>query len=440
MNSTAKLNWQRILVVIPPERLDAKRPADSPLIERALRVARQAAAGVELFTVCHENSLEQKLFAGDAEVEQRRQELADTAVTRLDEIGLAFKSAGLSVKTEALWHADATDAILHKVATAAPDLVMAESQEHNYILGISANTDWTLVRHSSSPVWFVSPKVAAMSSAMTAIGSSDADDEIVAAHDYHVFEVADQLTKALEMPNTVVHAYQVPVGVRSYVGYAPYMGPMTAYPAADKSRQSERRREAAIEHGRMVRKFADHFDLDADDIELVQGLPADVLPSTARKLGVELVIMGARNLSRWQRVTQAVAAEPVLAEAECDVLFVKDPTGAEVPKLQEQPVEGAAEFDVEAAVLDPRRVFGTPAKILEADHLSAAMQKRLLTLWRQDIVAEQAAVNEGIPAVGRSEPDGIRELDALLEKLEQRRDDDQSVAELLARSRAMVTV
>lgn len=440
MNSTAKLNWQRILVVVPPDTLNAETPVKSPLIDRAIRVATQAGADVELFTVCHEESLEQKLFAGDTEVERRRQELADTAATRLDEIGLAFKSANLTVKTEALWHADSAEAILHKVATAGPDLVMAESQEHNYILGVSGNTDWTLVRNSSSPVWFVSPKVAAMSSAMTAIGSSAADDEIIASHDYHVFEVANKLTTALEMPNTVVHAYQVPVGVRSYVGYAPYMGPMTAYPAADKTVQSERRREAAIEHGRMVRKFADHFDLDADAIELVQGLPSDVLPSTAQKLGVELVIMGARNISRWQRVTSAVAAEPMLAEAECDVLFVKDPTDAEVPKLEEQPVEGAAEFDVEAAILDPRRVFGEPAKVLESERLSAAMKERLLNLWRQDVVAEQVAVNEGIPATPQAEPDEIRELDKLLEKLDRRGDGGRDVAELLARSRAMATV
>jgi len=103
-------------------------------------------------------------------------------------------------------------------------------------------------------------------------------------------------------------------------------------------------------------------------------------------------------------------------------------------------VEGAAEFDVEAAILDPRRVFGEPAKVLESERLSAAMKERLLNLWRQDVVAEQVAVNEGIPATPQAEPDEIRELDKLLEKLDRRGDGGRDVAELLARSRAMATV
>lgn len=439
MYRTDKLDWQRILVVVPPELLDAEQPTKSRLVKRAMRVAKQSEASVELFTVCHESSLEQRLFADDDEVKRSRQEIADNAAMALEEISLAFKAANLDAKTEALWHADSAGAILRKIATDSPDLVMAESHEHNYLLGVSANTDWTLVRNSTTPIWFVNSEVTDVTSAMTAIGSATADDEIVSTGDYEVFELADQITTLLGVPNTVVHAYQVPAGVRSYVGYAPYMGPVAGSLSVDQNVRREQRREAAVEHGRMLQKFADHFSLDADAIELVQGLPSDVLPMTAQKLGVELVIMGARNISRWQRATSAVAAEPVLANADCDVLFVKDAEGATVPELKEEPQEGVAEFDIEAAVLNPEGVFGEPAKVVEAEQLTIKMQRRLLSMWRQDIVAEQVAVTEGGPAAQTTDPDRLGEIDDLLKALEHtERSGGASVTELLGRSRVLV--
>ena len=98
--------------------------------------------------------------------------------------------------------------------------------------------------------------------------------------------------------------------------------------------EADRHLEISIEHGRIIRAFAAFFNLDTDDVRLVDGEAATVLPDMARSLDAGLVVMHARSLGRWERVFSAVSAEPVLAQAHCDVLFVKteteiDETGVE---------------------------------------------------------------------------------------------------------------
>lgn len=438
MGADVKRQLRKLLVVIPPNTLQAENVPERSLLKRATLLAERSGATVELFTACHESSLQQGLFAADEDVERSRQERADKAATSLAELSLPFKSANLRVTTEAVWCADATATILRKIEDSNPDLVITESQRHAYILGISTNTDWDLVRSSPSPVWFVNPEVSAISAAITAIGSNTDSDKIISAHDYELFDAAQSVAATLDVPNKVVHAYQVPAGVKSYIGYAPYMGPMSAYSAPNPEIQRQQREMNAVEHGRLLQQFASHFDIDASSIELVQGLPAEVLPTTAEKLGAELIVMGARELSRWQRATEAVAAEPVLAVAECDILFMKSWDESAQGETDSELKRGRPEFNVESAVLDPQGVFDSPAAVMEADYLSARMRRRLLKIWRDDLVAQQTAVGEGGPAAEPVDANRIQEIDELLARLEAQKSDDASVMDLLGRSRVMI--
>ena len=393
---------ERVLVVVGSAMLDPieQRPA---LIERAVGLAVATGSELELFHVCHDVALEQRLFAGDDELLRQRQALADAAASRLAELALRVQSDGVTVcRHDVVWDHPRVDAILRKIATAKPDVVMKQSGEHRYLLGIASNDDWDLLRASPVPVWFVTDTARPIDCIVSGIASVAGDDEFIAAIDYEVFGVGNRLAAAFGATHHPVHAYQIPKGLAAYARYAPDLSGMvqtSRVPTAEQTREHVARR-----HGRSIRAFAEHFQLDPDSVRVEMGHPSDVLAAAARSLGARLIVMGARNLGRWERLLTTVTAEAVLAEAPCDVLFVKRAADraadTSAPPVAATPARsGHAAVDLEQAILDPACAFGSPAAIAAAEELSVAMRRRLLRIWAQDVRGQLAETNEGGPPV-----------------------------------------
>jgi len=130
--------------------------------------------------------------------------------------------------------------------------------------------------------------------------------------------------------------------------------------------------------------------------------------------------MGARNLGRWERAFGAVTAEPVLDRTPCDVLFVKQAEDSiAAAATASAPRRGRPVIDLERAVLDPRRTFGSPQAIVATDELSVAMRRRLLRVWAQDVRAALNETNEGGPPLD-VDASLLGEIDAALAALDAR--------------------
>ena len=112
-------------------------------------------------------------------------------------------------------------------------------------------------------------------------------------------------------------------------------------------------------------------------------------------MNADLIVMAARNLTRWERLYRSVTAEPVLSETPCDVLFVKDSEDAMVPVADQHPIQGIPAFDLETAITNPEQTFGSPQKLANAVDISIGLKKRILQIWEQDVRAQQAEENEG---------------------------------------------
>jgi hypothetical protein len=76
-------------------------------------------------------------------------------------------------------------------------------------------------------------------------------------------------------------------------------------------------------------------------------------------------------------------------------------------------------IDIERAILDPRRAFGSPQAIAEAEELNVAMRRRLLRLWAQDVRAALNETNEGGPPL-EVDASVLGEIDAALDVLDRR--------------------
>jgi nucleotide-binding universal stress UspA family protein len=189
--------------------------------------------------------------------------------------------------------------IVRRAEQVGANLIMKSAPDSRYLTGLSTNLDWDLIRHSPAHVWFVGVKTTPPETVLAAVGSSSGPP--FDALDYDVGEVVAQLKSHLELTSLVLHTCQ----------------------------------EGASERDPEIRAWADYFQLAPAEVRVLKGSAADELSATAEALNVDLIVMGARNLSRVERFISPVTAEPVVSNASCDVLIVRDTRAAGSPDATE---------------------------------------------------------------------------------------------------------
>lgn len=381
----------RVLVVVDPDQMTLDHPEQSDLLQRALDLAQATGCELELFSAYHDPSLELSLFAGREEVNREKDRVTNSAATKLGEIALKLKSGGVSVSSEVRWDYPYADALLRKIAEASPDLVMKSSYGPHYVLGLTDNPDWELIRKSPSHVWFVKQGAPKIDTVLTAIGETAVDEGIISGSDYRVFEIGNLLANSFGAANVPVHSYEVPK-LHAYTTYEPIM--VTTNQAATQAQAWD---EIARMHGKAIQKFAKHFDMDVKRVEISKGHAADVIPEMARSHEAGLVVMGARNLGRWERILSSVAAEPVLSSVPCDVVFVKEVEGLSTPIAEERPRHGVPAVNIEMAITEPDKAFESPESVAKTDDLTIGLRRRILDAWELDVNRQLTAENEGGP-------------------------------------------
>lgn len=380
-----------VLVVVDPNHFVPGQPEQPDLLQRALDLAHATGCKLELFTAYHEPTLELSLFADRDEVQAEKVRLTDSVATRLGEIAMELENRGARVSHESRWDQPYADALLRKISETAPDIVLKQTQGPNYVLGLTDNPDWELIRNSPSNVWFVKQGAPAIKTVLTAIGGTTADADIISKDDYQVFETGAMLAGLLHARNVPAHSFEAPK-LHAYAAYAPIVVASTQIAGETDTWQ-----QIARLHGRAIREFAEHFDMDASQVEIAKGHPADVIPSLAKSLDAGLVVMGARNLGRWARVFQSVSAEPVLSSVSCDILFVKEAANSSIPEADEQPKRGVPSVNIEVAITHPDQAFDSPEEVAKTDDLTVDLRRRILDAWELDINAQLKAVDEGGP-------------------------------------------
>lgn len=381
----------RVLVVVDPNQLTPGQPERSDLLSRALELAQATGCRLELFTAYHEPTLELSLFADRDEVRAEKARLTNSVATRLGEFAMDLENRGAEVTHEARWDHPYADALLRKISETEPDIVMKQTEGPNYVLGLTDNPDWELIRNSPSNVWFVKQGAPAIKTVLTAIGGTTIDADIISKDDYQVFETGSMLAGIMGARNVPAHSYEAPK-LHAYAAYAPVVVASTQVAG-----EAETWQQIARLHGRAIKEFAQHFDLDVGQIEMSRGHPADVIPSLAKSLDAGLVVMGARNLGRWARVFQSVSAEPVLSSVSCDIVFVKDARDARIPDADERPKRGVPSVNIEMAITHPEQAFESPEEVAETDGLTVGLRRRILDAWELDINAQLKAEDEGGP-------------------------------------------
>ena len=386
----------RALVVLSPDLVKPEAPLDSALLRRAVDYAKRSGCELELFHVCYDASLDYQLFPSEAALQEQREILTDRDATLLGEITARLRDEQIDVTQEVCWDNPRTDAILRKIARSAPDVVFKQAREHSFLFGIKSNTDWDLARRSTVPLWFVNSDTGSMDRIVTAIGNpivAAASDE--SSVDRQILEYSDRIASVYDASIYPVNAYQVPAIGRFIASVDGVVAPTGAMVGMNETRE-----ELIERHTKAIRDLASGFERARDHIHVHEGHPTKVIIDVAESVGAGMIVMGASTIGRMERLVTPVTVEPVMAEAQCDLLIVHERDRTEVPESVTEAFYGKPRFDIERAITDPEDTFDSPRDVVRLDEISIDLRRRILQAWEFDIRAGMAEENEGGPAQG----------------------------------------
>lgn len=234
-------------------------------------------------------------------------------------------------------HTDAGHAIYTKVATGTPfievvqavqrnghDLVMKVAQHDNGLApALFGSTDMHLLRKCPCPVWIDRPtKTRTYQRVLAAV---DPFDDVSGNLQRLILDLATSLAEREQAGLDIVHAWQLP-------------GESVLRNGRGRISRTELElllQEKEQHHRQALDTLLSHYSLDSgsENIHLLKGKPAQVIPACAGTREVDLIVMGTLGRVGIPGLIIGNTAEDVLRETQTAVLAVK-PGGFISPVVQ----------------------------------------------------------------------------------------------------------
>jgi universal stress protein E len=302
---------RRILVAVKD--LDAKA---LPEVAKAAQLARALGAKLEIFHAIS-TPVYVDPYTGTANDLRKieRDGIADQQA-RLERIAERTRRHGVTVTTHVAWDYPNHEAILRRARRTAAGLIVIRT--HEGARGpkwLMRSTDWELLKLAPMPVllvrttraWLHPPVLATVDPSHRHAKPARLDGEILAL----ASEVAQRMRGSLH----AMYAY-VPPSIAGAATLAQDPG-QSAYLLSD----AEAEAHAHVMLRRAVRKLR----VPPQRRHVVASEAVLAIPSTARGLRAQVVVMGALSRSGLKRLFIGNTAERVLDSVPCDVLIVRPP-------------------------------------------------------------------------------------------------------------------
>lgn len=289
------LSVNRILVIIEPGQ-------DGQLaLDKAIRLARQTDAELELLICDHSSYLEDGFYFDPPQAAILRQEHIQRNLQLLEDMAVIIRQQGFKVSVDALWGNPPYRQIIHKVLQSKPDLLVQSTRNHEKISRLLlSHQDWQLLRFCPCPVLLVKDKPWPEHPAfIVAVDPGHANDK-PAELDHQLVSAGKSLAEA--------------TGGSVYLFHSCYKPPVSGVYALRTDVEAYREKTAEL---LSVFDIADDR-LHIDDREVMESLPA-----LLSQLDASVLVMGAVSRSALDRFLVGSTAEKLLDHVDQDVLIIK---------------------------------------------------------------------------------------------------------------------
>jgi universal stress protein E len=298
---------RKILVAV--KNPDARR---HPAIDKAIRIAKTLGASIEFFhAIADPVFLEVQPLTGQSIAELKRKAL-ELRQKRLDKLSARAHKLGVEANASVEWDFPPHEAIVRRSVRYRADLIIAECHEGRRLGWLMQLTDWELLRASPVPVLLLkTSRPWRRHIVLAAVDPSHAHAK-PSRLDTLIVEHAEHFAKALHGPLHLMHA-----------NYPTVFGLTLGDPAIDAATLAATYEQQEIKGRQDFNAFAEQAKIPRARRHVIDRDPLTGISAIARKVGADVVVMGAVSRSGLKRLFIGNTAERVLNTLPCDVLVVK---------------------------------------------------------------------------------------------------------------------
>jgi universal stress protein E len=289
------LSVNKILVIVEPA-LDSQLALD-----KAIRLARQTGAELELLICDHSSYLEDGFYFDPPQAAILRQEHIQRNRQLLEDMAAVIRQQGFKVSVDALWGNPPYRQIIQKVLQSKPDLLVQSTRHHEKISRLLlSHQDWQLLRFCPCPVLLVKDKT-----------WPEHPVFVVAVDPGHTNDKPADLDQLLTAAGSSLAAATTG---RVFLYHSCYQPPVSGLYALRADMEAYRSKTAELLSGFNIPQSHLHID----EREVMESLPA-----LLTQLDASVLVMGAVSRSAIDRFLVGSTAEKLLDHVDQDVLVIK---------------------------------------------------------------------------------------------------------------------
>ena len=311
--------FRNILFVADPEK--TCRPA----LERAVLLAENNQAELTVVDVIPRLSAGFRLRDGGATAEDLQSAAAKQHLCRLDALIKPY-APRLDIRVKVLTGTPYLE-IIREVLRSKHDLVIRPPEDAGWFGRLFGSDDMNLLRQCPCPVWAI--KCKGSGSFQRILAAVDVDDslrpeEMRHAMNLRILEIAGTLALSEFADLYVVHVWDA-------IGEILLRGTVVSTPETEVAVYVDQVRERHASYlAALLQEVTGILGADALDYlkpktHLLRGEARKKIPVLARKLGVDLVVMGTVGRGGIPGLLMGNTAETILQQVDCSVLAIKPP-------------------------------------------------------------------------------------------------------------------
>jgi len=304
---------KHILVVMDP------MCEHQPALTRAISLAKQTSATIELFLVTYNRQLVNHWTFDAEQLALLQKEYVASQLRWLETYVNDVVGQGLTVTLDVQWHKNIATAVLDKAAQVSADMVVKSTHMHPTLNRLFFTpTDWHLLQQCHVPLLLAKSSKDDYESTsykviMAAVDPVNANNK-PAKLDNTVIDASVSLTALFAANVHVSHCYQ-PVGIELWQGMSS-VGMDQSLPMADFNEYLQSVKDY---HQRSLNELVKDYGFDDSSLHLVSGEVEFELANLVQETQVDLLVMGMGDNVGFIGNT----VERILDNVHCDILSLK---------------------------------------------------------------------------------------------------------------------
>ncbi len=290
-----------------------------PALTRAISLAKQTSATVELFLVAYNRQLVNHWTFEPEQLALLQKEYVASQLRWLETYVNDVVEQGLTVKLDIQWHKNIATAVLDKASQVSADMVIKSTHQHPRLNRLFFTpTDWRLLQHCHVPLLLAKPSSGDEQSTsykiiMAAVDPVNSNDK-PANLDKAILDASVGFTALFASEIHITHCYQ-PVGLELWQGMSS-VGMDQSLPMVDFN---EYQKSIENYHQQSLGELVKDYGFDDSSLHLISGEVEFELAELVEETQVDLLVMGMGDNVGFIGNT----VEKILDNVHCDILSVR---------------------------------------------------------------------------------------------------------------------